>query len=105
MGPCLALTFEVHTLLFLSIPQFSFLVNLQYRSGRPTVPDVSGYDILWAEVEGENIEFSYVDRRVKGKARLARIYARVLDENLAKDWCEKVMQTAYAGAFAFRSCQ
>ena len=58
------------------------------------------YNVLWAELNGDQLELSYIKRRKKGKQSvLTRSHWTVeeADKDAAKGWCEAVMAAAYQG--------
>ena len=69
------------------------------------------YNVLWAEVQGDEIELSYVKRRKGKQSILAHAEWMLVEDNdvleSANQWCKTVMAAAYNGmspGIAFRRC-
>ncbi|KAL5532732.1 LCB4 [Sanghuangporus sanghuang] len=61
---------------------------------------INVYNVLWTQVNGDQLELSYIRRRKKGKQSvLTRSYWTIeeADKEEAKEWCEAVMFEAYKG--------
>ncbi|KAL5529633.1 hypothetical protein ACEPAG_5618 [Sanghuangporus baumii] len=66
----------------------------------PSFQDTDVYNVLWAEINGDQLELSYIRRRKKSKkSALTRSYWTIeeADKEAAKEWCETVMAEAYKG--------